>query len=178
VIQSFDWDHGVYLGATSASEATAAALDVKSKIRRDPFAMLPFCGYNMGDYWKHWFEMGNALGDNAPKIFYVNWFRKSSDGRWLWPGFGENSRILKWMCERIEGKAGANKTSVGLMPSKNDLDLEGLDMDDLDISELLSVDSAKWALEIPEIEEFVSSFGDHLPARMRIQIEKMKERLD
>jgi phosphoenolpyruvate carboxykinase (GTP) len=178
VIQSFDWDHGVYLGATSASEATAAALDVKSKIRRDPFAMLPFCGYNMGDYWKHWFEMGNALGDNAPKIFYVNWFRKSSDGRWLWPGFGENSRILKWMCERIEGKAGANKTSVGLMPSKNDLDLEGLDMDDLDISELLGVDSAKWALEIPEIEEFVSSFGDHLPARMRIQIEKMKERLD
>ncbi|MFA6290990.1 MAG: phosphoenolpyruvate carboxykinase (GTP) [Victivallales bacterium] len=178
VIQSFDWDHGVYLGATSASEPTAAALDVKGKIRRDPFAMLPFCGYNMGDYWNHWFKMGDKLGDKAPKIFYVNWFRKTADGRWLWPGFGENSRILKWICERIEGRAGANKTPVGLMPSKNDLDLEGLTVNDSDISELLSVDPAKWAAEIPEIEEFISGFGEHLPARMKIQVEKMKKRLE
>jgi phosphoenolpyruvate carboxykinase (GTP) len=177
VIQSFDWDHGVYLGATSASEPTAAAFDVKGKIRRDPFAMLPFCGYNMGDYWTHWFEMGDKLGDNAPKIFYVNWFRKTADGKWLWPGFGDNSRVLKWMCERIEGKAGADKTPVGMMPSKNDLDLEGLNMNDSDISELLSVDSAKWAAEIPEIEEFISGFGRHMPTRMKAQVEKMKARL-
>jgi phosphoenolpyruvate carboxykinase (GTP) len=178
VIQAFDWDHGVYLGATSASEPTAAALDVKGKIRRDPFAMLPFCGYNMGDYWDHWFKMGDKLGDKAPKIFYVNWFRKTADGKWLWPGFGENGRVLKWICGRIEGKAGANKTAVGLMPSKNDLDLEGLNMNDSDISELLSVEPEKWAAEIPEIEEFTSGFGEHLPARMKVQVEKMKKRLE
>jgi phosphoenolpyruvate carboxykinase (GTP) len=177
VIQSFDWDHGVYLGATSASEPTAAALDVKGKIRRDPFAMLPFCGYNMGDYWDHWFKMGDKLGDKAPKIFYVNWFRKTAEGKWLWPGFGENSRVLKWMCGRIEGKAGADKTPVGMIPSKDDLDFEGLSMNDSDISELLGVDTSKWAGEIPEIEEFISGFGEHLPERMKIQVEKMKKRL-
>jgi phosphoenolpyruvate carboxykinase (GTP) len=177
VIQAFDWDHGVYLGATSASEPTAAALDVKGKIRRDPFAMLPFCGYNMGDYWNHWFEMGDKLGKSAPKIFYVNWFRKTADGKWLWPGFGDNSRVLKWMCERIEGRAGANNTAVGLMPTKNDLDLEGLNMNDSDISELLSVDPVKWMAEIPEIEEFISGFGRHMPARMKKQVDKMKASL-
>lgn len=177
VVQAFDWDHGVYLGATSASEPTAAALDVKGRIRRDPFAMLPFCGYNMGDYWSHWFEMGDKLGDNAPEIFYVNWFRKSEDGRWLWPGFGENIRVLKWMCERIEGKAGATKTALGLMPSMNDLDMEGLPVNASDMSELLSVDTAKWAAEIPEIEEFISGFGRHVPERMKRQVENMKNRL-
>ena len=177
VIQSFDWDHGVYLGATSASEPTAAALDVKSKIRRDPFAMLPFCGYNMGDYWSHWFKMGDKLGENAPKIFYVNWFRKSPDGKWLWPGFGENSRVLKWMCERVEGKAGAVKTPVGLMPSKSDLDLKGLEIKEPEIAELLKVDAAQWAAEIPEIQEFVARFGDRLPQRMEAQVENMKKRL-
>lgn len=177
VIQAFDWDHGVYLGATAASEPTAAALDVKGKIRRDPFAMLPFCGYNMGDYWNHWFEMGDKLGNNAPKIFYVNWFRKTADGQWLWPGFGENSRVLKWMCERVEGKAGAIETPVGLMPSKNDLDLKGLNIKDSEIAELLSVDAAKWGAEIPEIEEFIAGFGKRLPSRMKIQLEKMSQRL-
>lgn len=177
VIQAFDWDHGVYLGATSASEPTAAALDVKSKIRRDPFAMLPFCGYNMGDYWSHWFEMGDKLGNNAPKIFYVNWFRKTADGKWLWPGFGENSRVLKWMCERVEGKAGAIETPVGLMPSKNDLDLQGLNIKDSEIAELLSVDTGKWRAEIPEIEEFIAGFGKRLPSRMKMQLEKIKKRL-
>ncbi|MEI6423236.1 MAG: phosphoenolpyruvate carboxykinase (GTP) [Lentisphaerota bacterium] len=178
VIQAFDWDHGVYLGATSASEPTAAALDVKGKIRRDPFAMLPFCGYNMGDYWNHWFKMGDKLGNSAPKIFYVNWFRKTADGKWLWPGFGDNSRVLKWMCERIEGRAGANNTAVGLMPTKKDLDLEGLNMSDSDISELLGVDPVKWMAEIPEIEEFISGFGKHLPSRMKVQVEKMKKSLE
>ena len=140
--------------------------------------MLPFCGYNMGDYWNHWFEMGDKLGKSAPKIFYVNWFRKTADGKWLWPGFGDNSRVLKWMCERIEGRAGANNTAVGLMPTKNDLDLKGLNMSDSDISELLSVDSAKWMAEIPEIEEFISGFKKHLPARMKVQVEKMKKSLE
>lgn len=177
VIQAFDWDHGVYLGATSASEPTAAALDVKGTIRRDPFAMLPFCGYNMGDYWNHWFEMGDKLGNNAPKIFYVNWFRKTADGKWLWPGFGENSRVLKWMCERVEGKAGAMETPVGLMPTKNDLDLKGLNIKDSEIAELLSVDAGNWGAEIPEIEEFIAGFGKRLPSRMKIQFEKMKKRL-
>jgi len=177
VIQAFDWDHGVYLGATSASEPTAAALDVKSKIRRDPFAMLPFCGYNMGDYWNHWFAMGDKLGQNAPKIFYVNWFRKTADGKWLWPGFGENSRVLKWMCERVEGKAGAIETPVGLMPSKDDLDLKGLNIQDADMAELLSVDAGQWGAEIPEIEEFFAKFGKRLPLRMKMQLEKMSQRL-
>ena len=117
ISQSYDWDHGVFMGATAASEATAAALDVKAKLRRDPFAMLPFCGYHMGDYWQHWFEMGEKLGSKAPKIFYVNWFRKTADGRWLWPGFGENSRVLKWMCERVDGKATAVETPLGYMPT-------------------------------------------------------------
>ena len=177
VIQAFDWDHGVYLGATSASEPTAAALDVKGKIRRDPFAMLPFCGYNMGDYWNHWFEMGDKLGNNAPKIFYVNWFRKTADGKWLWPGFGENSRVLKWMCERVEGKAGAIATPVGLMPTKNDLDLKGLNIKDSELAELLSVDVGKWGAEIPEIKEFIAGFGKRLPSRMKVQLEKMKKRI-
>jgi phosphoenolpyruvate carboxykinase (GTP) len=177
VIQATDWDHGVYLGATSASEPTAAALDVKGKIRRDPFAMLPFCGYNMGDYWNHWFEMGDKLGDKAPEIFYVNWFRKTSDGKWLWPGFGENSRVLKWMCERVEGKAGAVETPVGLMPSKENLDLTGLDIKESDLLELLSVDKSEWMAEMPEIEKFVSGVGDRLPARMKKQVEKMIKKL-
>ena len=114
------------------------------QVRRDPFAMLPFCGYNMGDYFQHWFEMGDRLGENAPKIFYVNWFRKGEDGRWLWPGFGENSRVLKWMCERIDGKAGAKQTPVGLMPSEEDLDLDGLSIPSQDLKELLEVDSQSW----------------------------------
>ncbi|MEE8483797.1 MAG: phosphoenolpyruvate carboxykinase (GTP), partial [Nitrospinota bacterium] len=115
VHEAMDWDHGVFMGAMSASEPTAAALDVKA-LRRDPMAMLPFCGYHIGDYWQHWFDMGDKLGKNAPKVFYVNWFRKNSDGKWLWPGFGENTRVLKWMCERVEGKADAVKTPIGMMP--------------------------------------------------------------
>ena len=109
VTQAFDFDHGVFMGAMAASETTAAALDVGQTLRRDPFAMLPFCGYNMADYWAHWFAMGDRLGDNAPAVFYVNWFRTARDGRWLWPGFGENSRVLKWMCQRVEGKSGRRR---------------------------------------------------------------------
>ncbi len=177
VTESFDWDHGVYLGATAASEATAAALDVKSKLRRDPFAMLPFCAYDMGDYWQHWFDMGDRLGKKAPKIFYVNWFRKDADGKWLWPGFGDNSRVLKWMCDRIEGKAECVETPIGRLPSKTSLDLSGVKVTGKDLEELLKVDVQAWKSELPEIEEFMNQFKDRLPERMKKQFAKMKKQL-
>ena len=177
VTQAFDWDHGVYMGALASSEPTAAALDVKAKLRRDPFAMLPFCGYHMGDYWQHWFDMGDKLGDKAPSIFYVNWFRKTADGRWLWPGFGENSRVLKWMCERVEGKAQATESPIGLMPADGSLDVDGLDVPANDMKELLRVDRDAFNAEMPEVEEYTAKFGDKLPERMKIQIAKLKERL-
>ena len=177
VSEALSWDHGVFLGATAGSEPTAAALDVKSKLRRDPFAMLPFCAYHMADYWQHWFDMGDKLGDKAPKAFYVNWFRKTDDGKWLWPGFGDNSRVLKWMCERVDGKAGAVETAIGNMPTKNDLDLTGLDISDADMAELLKVNTEEFKAEVPEVEEFLATMGDKLPARMTAQLEDLKKRL-
>ena len=177
VTEAVDWDHGVYMGATTTSEPTAAALDVKSKLRISPFSMLPFCGYHMGDYMQHWFDMGDKLGGNKPKIFYVNWFRKSTDGKWLWPGFGENSRVLKWMCERVEGKANAVETPIGLMPKKNDLDLSGLDIPDANLDELLHVDSEAWNSQLASVEEFFAKLGDRLPSRMAAQLERIKNQL-
>ena len=177
VAQAFDWDHGVYMGATAASEATAAALDVKSAIRRDPMAMLPFCGYHVGDYWQHWFDMGDKLGAKAPKIFYVNWFRKSPEGKWLWPGFRENARVLKWMCERIEGKVGGVETPVGTVPKPGDLDVGGLKISEAEIAELLRIDLAGWKSEVPEIEAYLNQAGDRLPARMKAQLAKLKQRV-
>ena len=177
VTQAFDWDHGVYMGATAASEATAAALDVENAIRRDPMAMLPFCGYHIGDYWQHWFDMGDRLGEKAPKIFYVNWFRKSPDGKWLWPGFGENSRVLKWMCERIEGKADGAETPVGIVPKAGDLDVSGLEISESEMAELLRIDVDGWKSEVPEIEEFLNKAGDRLPARMQNQLAELKKRV-
>ena len=177
VTQALDWDHGVYMGATAASEPTAAALDVKAKLRRDPFAMLPFCGYNMGDYWGHWFDMGDRLGAAAPAIFYVNWFRKGPDGRFLWPGFGENSRVLAWMCQRIAGTATAVETPIGYLPTAADLNLTGLDLPAGNLDTLLHVDPAAWREEIPDVEEFFARFGDRLPARMTAQLARMKQRL-
>jgi phosphoenolpyruvate carboxykinase (GTP) len=176
VREALNWDHGVFLGATAASEPTAAILD-KVGIRHDPFAMLPFCGYNMGDYFQHWLDMGDRLGSKSPRIFYVNWFRKSSDGRWLWPGFGENSRPLKWMCERVDGMAGAKKTPIGLLPNQSDLDLAGLDLPKENLSELLMVDTEGWKAEIPLMEEFFAQFGDRLPKRLRSQLAEFKRRL-
>jgi len=177
VTQAFDWDHGVYLGATAASEATAAALDVKGSIRRDPMAMLPFCGYNIGDYWQHWFNMGDRLGDKAPKIFYVNWFRKSPEGKWLWPGFGENARVLKWMCERIEGKVGAEKTPVGWIPKAADLDVSGLSISPAEVAELLRIDAEGWRRELPEIQAYLGTVGARLPVRMNTQLDGLRNRL-
>jgi phosphoenolpyruvate carboxykinase (GTP) len=177
VTQALDWDHGVYMGATAASETTAAALDVKHGVRRDPFAMLPFCGYHMADYWAHWFEMGDRLGDKAPAVFYVNWFRKSADGKWLWPGFGDNARVLKWMCDRLAGRADARETPIGLLPTPEALDLKGLRIDPADIRELLHVDTDAWKAELADIEQFMAIFEDRVPARMRAQIERIRRRL-
>jgi len=178
VTQSMSWDHGVYMGATAASEATAAALDVKSKMRRDPFAMLPFCGYNMADYFAHWFAMGDKLGAKAPKIFYTNWFRKSPEGKWLWPGFGDNARVLKWMCERVEGKAAAVETPIGYVPTPEALDVSGLKISTEEIKELLRIDQSAWQGEMTDVEEFLAKFGkDRVPARMWKQLDTLKKRL-
>jgi len=176
VFEAYNWDHGVFLGATAASEPTAAILDDVG-IRYDPFAMLPFCGYNMADYFQHWFDMGDRLGSKAPRIFYVNWFRKSRDGKWLWPGFGENSRALKWMCERVDGRTGAKRTPIGLVPNEDELDMRGLKLPTENLKELLHVDPEAWRKELPKMEKFFSQFGDRLPERMKKQMGEFKKRL-
>ena len=177
VNEAFNWDHGVFLGATASSETTAANIGDIGNLRRDPFAMKPFCGYNMGDYFQHWLDMGDRLGEKAPKIFYVNWFRKNGQGKFLWPGFGENSRVLKWMCERIEGKVGARKTPIGLLPEDGGLDLTGLNIPAENMKELLAVNSDAWKAEIPSLEEHFAQFGRRLPARMKKQLDELKARL-
>jgi phosphoenolpyruvate carboxykinase (GTP) len=177
VNEAYNWDHGVFLGSTASSETTAANIGAVGNLRRDPFAMQPFCGYNMGDYFKHWLDMGDKLGAKAPRIFYVNWFRKTSDGKWLWPGFGENSRVLKWMCERVDGKAGAVETPIGLMPKPEDLDLSGLDIPAEDLKELLRVDVDLWKAELPDIENHFSKFADRLPERLKKQLKDLAKRL-
>ena len=177
VSEAYDWDHGVFLGATQSSETTAAVIGEVGRVRRDPFAMLPFCGYNMGDYFAHWLQMGDHLGDKAPRIFYVNWFRKDAQGRWLWPGYGENSRVLVWMCRRVDGEAGAVETPIGRMPRPEDLDLRGLDVPPEDLRELLRVDVDGWRAELADIERHLARFGDRLPERLREQLRRLQERM-
>lgn len=177
VHEAMNWDHGVFMGATAASEPTAAALDVKS-LRRDPMAMLPFCGYNIGDYWKHWFDMGDKLGDKAPKIFYVNWFRKNDSGKWLWPGFGDNARVLKWMCERVTGDVEAIETPLGYMPKPEDLDTSNLDIPQEDLIELLKVDRAAFIAEFEDLDSYLGKVADRLPERMKKQVEDYKARMN
>src|SRR5579872_798756 len=165
VFQSFDWDHGVFLGSIMASETTAAAAGAVGKLRRDPFAMLPFCGYNMADYFGHWLSIGEHAPDpdKLPKVFYVNWFRKDADGRWLWPGYGENSRVLEWIFERSSGRGDAVETPVGLLPAPGAVPMDGLGLSKEDMDELLRVDTDDWAHEVPLIEEHYHVFGDRLP---------------
>lgn len=177
VYEAYNWDHGVFLGATAASETTAANIGSVGDLRRDPFAMKPFCGYNMGDYFAHWLAMGDRLGSHAPRIFYVNWFRKNADGKWLWPGYGENSRVLKWMCDRIEGNVGAEATPIGLMPRADDLDLTGLDIPPDDLRALLHVDVDAWRAELPDIEQHFAQFGQRLPQRLQNQLAELAQRL-
>jgi phosphoenolpyruvate carboxykinase (GTP) len=178
VTESRDWQHGTFMGATMSSEMTAAAKGGKGQVRRDPMAMLPFLGYNAGDYFQHWVNIGKgADAGKLPRIFYVNWFRRGEDGRFLWPGFGENSRVLKWAIERIEGKAAATETAIGYVPTADALDLEGLDAPLADIEAALEVDTEEWKAEIPLIEEWFEKIGDRLPTSMRDELEAMKLRL-
>ncbi|MEE8372912.1 MAG: phosphoenolpyruvate carboxykinase (GTP), partial [Dehalococcoidia bacterium] len=177
VCEAFDWDHGVFLGATASSETTAANIGSVGNLRRDPFAMQPFCGYNMGDYFQHWLNMGDRLGPKAPRVFYVNWFRKGGDGKFLWPGFGDNARVLKWMCQRVDQQVGARKTPVGLLPNKDDLDLSGLSISAQNIGELLNVDAEAWKAEAPAIQAHFEQFGDRLPERLNEQPRQFKARL-
>jgi phosphoenolpyruvate carboxykinase (GTP) len=177
VTQAFGWDHGVFMGAIASSETTAANIGAVGNLRRDPFAMQPFCGYNMADYFRHWLNMGDRLGDRAPAIFYVNWFRKAPDGKWLWPGYGENSRVLEWMCERVDGRAGAQETTIGWLPQPGDLNLDGLQIAPQDMAELLRVDADAWRAEIPDIEAHFAQFGDRLPERLRAQVVALRARL-
>ena len=182
VYQSFDWKHGTFVGSIMASETTAAAAGAVGVVRRDPMAMLPFCGYNMGDYWQHWLDMGEKLGDKAPKIFHVNWFRTDAEGHFIWPGFGDNMRVLMWILARCDGTVDAVKTPIGYEPKPEDINVEGLDGVTLDtIKDLLSVDVASWEDDIYRpvtgIEAFYAKFGDKLPAEMKKQLFNLKVRL-
>ncbi len=178
VTEAFDWEHGVFMGSTVASEGTAAAENKVGELRRDPFAMLPFCGYNMGDYFAHWLKLGEkAEASKLPRIFFVNWFRKDQDGKFVWPGFGENARVLKWIAERMDGEADAVDTPVGRVPTAEALDLTGLDLTDDQLSTLLDVDAEVWTEEASMIPDFYAQFGDRLPARLWAQHAALGERL-
>jgi phosphoenolpyruvate carboxykinase (GTP) len=178
VIESFDWDHGVFLGANIASEKTAAAEGTLGELRHDPFAMLPFCGYNMGDYFAHWLKIGQSADPaKLPRMFYVNWFRKDASGRFLWPGFGENSRVLKWIIQRLSGDAKAVTTPIGYLPAPGSLDLDGLDISWADLDLLLTVDTQAWKLEAEHIPEFFRTFHRHLPARLWELQQELADRL-
>jgi len=178
VTESFDWQHGVFLGSIMSSEKTAAAAGTVGELRFDPFAMLPFCGYNMGDYFAHWLDIGRA-GDpeKLPRLFWVNWFRKGDDGSFLWPGFGENSRVLKWVVERLEGDADAVETAIGRVPTAEALDTDGLDIDDTTVETLLSVDNEAWRAEIGQIEQHFARIGERLPAELRDELDELEKRL-
>jgi phosphoenolpyruvate carboxykinase (GTP) len=176
VYQSRDWQHGVFVGATMASETTAATTGAVGVTRRDPMAMLPFCGYNMGDYFRHWLEMGSRL-ENAPKIFHVNWFRRDQSGKLLWPGYGENVRVLKWMLDRIEERADATETPIGDVPVPGSLDLEGLAISREALNELLRVDSGDWAEEVAATGKFFEKFGNRLPDEIRTEHKALADRL-
>ena len=179
VNESLDWNHGIFLGSIMGSEITAAAISDKvGQVRRDPFAMLPFIGYHVGKYLQHWLDIGkNADQTKLPKIYYVNWFRKDADGRWLWPGFGENSRVLKWIVERNNGETNAVSTPIGNMPTPNDIDMQGLDVSVADMEELLRVDKEGWLTDIASIKENYAGYGSALPAELNVQLESMEKKL-
>jgi phosphoenolpyruvate carboxykinase (GTP) len=176
VYESLNWQHGVFVAATMASETTAAITGQVGLTRRDPMAMLPFCGYNMGDYFRHWLEMGRSIA-HPPKIFNVNWFRKGADGKFLWPGYGENVRVLKWVLERIEGKGKAEETPIGFVPTRDALTLDGLDISREAVNELLRVDAADWVREAEETKAFLARFGDRLPRELTQEHERLVQRL-
>ncbi|MFH0985987.1 MAG: phosphoenolpyruvate carboxykinase domain-containing protein, partial [Candidatus Omnitrophota bacterium] len=172
----FDWQHGVFVGATMASERTAAQFGKQGEVRRDPMAMLPFCGYNMGDYFAHWLDFGKKL-KHAPKIYSINWFRTDENGKFIWPGFGDNIRVIKWIIDRIEGKAGAKETPIGLIPEMNDFDLSGLNIQREAVEKLFAVDPAEWTEELQEIEKYLQQFGPHMPDPIWQEYRKLAEKL-
>jgi phosphoenolpyruvate carboxykinase (GTP) len=178
VTEAYDWEHGTFLGATMSSEKTAAATGAVGELRFDPFAMLPFCGYNMADYFAHWLTMGEREGAQLPKIFYVNWFRKGQDGQFLWPGFGENSRVLAWVFERCSGTAEAVDTPIGRVPAQGGLDVTGLDLTPEQLDELLRVDVEGWKRQLPQVRQHFAQFGDDLPPQLRTQLDALEARLE
>ena len=181
VYQSRSWNHGVFVGSIMASETTAAAAGAVGVVRRDPMAMLPFCGYNMADYWQHWIDIGAGLDeDKAPKIFNVNWFRKDDDGNFLWPGFGDNMRVLEWIIKRCEGKVDAEETAIGFVPKAEDINLEGIEdeVSEDQLKEILSVDNSLWEDEAKGIEEFYAKFGDRLPKALSDELSTLKANLE
>jgi len=179
VHESFDWKHGIFMGSIMGSEITAAAISDKiGQVRRDPFAMLPFIGYHVCDYLQHWLDIGTKTdADKLPKIFYVNWFRKDQEGRWLWPGFGENSRVLKWIVERVSGEGKAVKTPIGYMPTADAIDVEGLNVPGADMDELLKVDRDEWLKEVESIKNHYATYGEKMPKELTTQLQALEERL-
>jgi phosphoenolpyruvate carboxykinase (GTP) len=177
VTEAFNWQHGTFLGATASSETTAASAGKVGQLRRDPMAMLPFCGYHMGDYFDHWLKIGTRSGAKLPRIFYVNWFRQDENHKFLWPGYGENSRVLKWIFDRCDGKVHAKDTPIGRIPEVADLDTKGLDIKGAHVDELLSVDIEGWLAEVPLIKEHLAKFGDHLPKGLQDEVAGLEERL-
>ncbi len=178
VHEAFSWNHGVFLGSIMASETTAAQAGAVGNLRRDPFAMLPFCGYNMADYFAHWLKIGESTdASKLPKIFYVNWFRRSDDGRFLWPGFGDNSRVLAWVFDRVNGGGGATESPIGFLPAPGAIDVNGLGISDADMAELLKVDAEEWRAEVPSIEAHYAEFGDRVPDALRDELAGLEKRL-
>ena len=178
VTEAFDWEHGVFLGSIMASETTAAAGGAVGNLRFDPMAMLPFCGYNMADYFGHWLSVGAATdSDNLPKIFFVNWFRRDEEGRFMWPGYGENSRVLKWIFDRVDGKANATKTSIGYLPTPADIDTNGLDVKESDMNTLLTLDVEGWKSALPQMRDHYAQFGPKLPAKLAKALSELESAL-
>jgi phosphoenolpyruvate carboxykinase (GTP) len=177
VTEALSWQHGVFMGATMASETTAAAAGAVGKLRRDPFAMLPFCGYNMGDYFDHWLQMGKTPKAAVPKIFYVNWFRKDENGRFLWPGFGENSRVLAWIFARCQGQGETTESAIGLLPASTSLDTSDLPVSSVDLAAALAIDSQEWVDEVQSIREHFLTFGDQLPVELTSELNELEQRL-
>ena len=177
ISESYDWQHGVFVGATVSSEQTAAAEGSVGSLRRDPFAMLPFCGYNMADYWAHWLRVGDKLGDKAPRIFQVNWFRKAADGSWLWPGFGDNSRPIEWALRRVNGEVDATDAISGRLPKLEDLNVDGLDLAEGQLDALFALDPEAWAKEADLTEEYFAQFGDKVPQELHDQLAALRERI-
>jgi phosphoenolpyruvate carboxykinase (GTP) len=178
VTESFDWKHGVFMGATVSSEMTAAAVGGVGQLRRDPFAMLPFCGYNMADYWGHWLKIGTFTDEsNLPRIYAVNWFRKDANGKFLWPGFGDNARVLDWVIRRLEGDAQAVETPIGRIPAEGELPLDGAKVTDEQMAELFAIDPVTWLAEADLTEEYFAQFGDRVPQELMVQLAALRERL-